>query len=220
MRVIAGMATYRGRERCIIEALNSLVNQVDEIHVYVNDATRVNYTHEKVYIHRFPLGDIGDRGKFYLPTRGDIYLTVDDDLIYPKDYVQKCIEGINKHNTAVTFHGRNLLPNAASYYKGAKERFRCLDRVASDVPVQFPGTGVMAWRHGEVNFDLGRFKESNMADVFSGIELFRQGKKAVCLAHPKGWIQHSKQIAISETIGGKIGKEKNQMFYINQIGML
>ena len=34
--------------------------------------------------------------------------TVDDDLIYPEDYIETMINGIEKHNNPVAMHGRCL----------------------------------------------------------------------------------------------------------------
>ena len=44
------------------------------------------------------IGDIGDRGKFYWCEKiKGIHLTVDDDILYPADYVEKIVEGMNRN---------------------------------------------------------------------------------------------------------------------------
>lgn len=216
--LIGGMATFKGRERCIIDAVNSIINQLDELHIYANDDIDLSSfdNNSKIIIHRHPLGDLGDAGKFYLPLKNAYFFTLDDDLIYPSNYVENMIYGIKKYNCVVTHHGRNLINNAVSYYKGAREKYRCLDNVIKDVIVDFPGTGVMAWCSDYILFDVKDFPSKNMADVHAACKIKSENKKAMCLSHVKGWIKHSNKLNMNTTIGCSKGKEKDQMTYINK----
>ena len=217
---IAGMATYTGREKCRVDAYRSIINQVDELHVYVNDDSPVHESminDKKVTIHRHPKGDIGDRGKFYLPKKNAYYFTIDDDLIYPRDYVSKTLEGLQKHGTVVTWHGRNINKKADRYYNGGHEKYRCLGYVKNDVEVEFPGTGVMAWCSDDIDFNMSDFKTSNMADVYAGIKIINEGKRAVCLAHKNGWIIHSSRLNINDTIALQKDREKGHIKIIKEL---
>lgn len=219
MPIIGGMATFRGREESVVEALGSIINQVDELHLYANDDINIRFEHPKLIIHRHPKGDIGDVGKFYMPqNKMAYYFTFDDDLIYPKDYVKKSLEGMELYNKPISWHGRNLNSQSKTYYKGEHQKFRCLLEVKNNVEVDFCGTGVFAWRKDMVTFNLSDFKEKNMADVFVGIKLNNIGLRCVCLAHEKWWIKQTTKVIRSIAIGRQNKtKEGNQMKYIKEL---
>jgi hypothetical protein len=93
--------------------------------------------------------DMGDAGKFYKVQEYDnsYYLSIDDDLIYPSDYVSNIINNLNKYNNDViiSHHGRTLKPDAKSYYNDAIIKLKCLNLVNNYQEVQFGGTGVMGF---------------------------------------------------------------------------
>lgn len=217
--IVAGMATYKGREKCRVDAYKSIIRQVDELHIYVNDDSPIHESilnDKKVTVHRHPLGDIGDRGKFYLPKKNAHYFTLDDDLIYPHDYVMKTLRGIRKHRRVVSWHGRTLNKDAGRYYNGGHQKYRCLGYVKNDVEVEFPGTGVMAWCSDDFTFDIKDFESSNMADVWAGIKLINANNKAVVLAHKNGWIHHSSKLKITDTIASQKDREKGHIEIIKE----
>lgn len=224
--IIAGMATFKGRERCLVEAYSSIINQVDELHIYANDDILVHdiiQNDSKVTIYRHPVGDLGDVGKFYFnQDRHAYYFSLDDDLIYPKDYISQSIKGLERYGNPITWHGRNLQPRPTSYYKGRHSKYRCLKDVYNDVYVQFPGTGVMVWRKDMITFDVSDFKEKNMADVFAGIKLNNNDVDIVCLNHRAKWIVHSKKLNMTKTIGSTSNgnREGNQIKWINELWQL
>jgi hypothetical protein len=81
MKIVVGMATFAGREKAVERAMQSLVNQVDEIILYDNEVNPNLY----------------DNGKFYglkLQRKPCYYFTADDDLIYPSNFVQTMIDAI------------------------------------------------------------------------------------------------------------------------------
>jgi len=113
MKTVVGMATFKGREKAVDTAINSLSNQVDEIILYDNEVNP----------------DLTDNGKFYglsLQKEPCYYFTCDDDLFYPSNYVETMIESIERLGGIVTHHGRKLKGLYLSYYRG-HENFRCLD---------------------------------------------------------------------------------------------
>lgn len=176
MKVVVGMATFKGRERQLEKAYESLIKQVDDIHIYDNSQEP----------------DLTDNGKFYSIikySRPTYFFTCDDDLLYSPDYVQRTIEGIDKYNCIVTYHGRKLLGLNRNYYTGHKA-FRCLDRIDDDIFVDVCGTGCTAFRTDYFFApDLWKSEDKLMSDLVFSLEAAKQDKDIVLLKHEKGFIQ-------------------------------
>lgn len=174
MQVVCGIATFGNRP--LDRVINSLIDQVDRIIVYDNE-TNPNLT---------------DNGKFFGLTKINepcYYFSVDDDLLYPKDYVKKTIEAIEKCQCIITHHGRQLLGKDRDYYRGHKS-FRCLDAVTVTEHLDVAGTGVTAFRTDYFNPNkLHESKDLRMSDLLFSLEAAKQGKKIMIVPHESGWIQ-------------------------------
>lgn len=108
--IVANLATYPPRSKALFGVLNSLASQVDCINLILNE-----YEIVPDIISRFeninaviPKHDTKDAGKFYCHTsEADYVLLVDDDIIYPQNYVQKTISNFNSldnHNVIAGYH--------------------------------------------------------------------------------------------------------------------
>lgn len=107
MRRVGQIATYPGRVQNLPLMIESVAPQLDEVHVVLNQFTKrqqlalprppnVHYT--------IPRDDLKDTGKFWRKPEDDEYVfLMDDDLIFPPDYVE----------TMIGFHGRLPTPRAA-----------------------------------------------------------------------------------------------------------
>lgn len=210
-RVIISMATMPERVEVLKSTVNSLLPQCDELHIYLNNFTNIpEFLQDfKIICHLSNLceGDLGDVGKFYgLQNKIGYLFSVDDDLIYPPDYVQKMITGIKKYNSPVTLHGKifNTAP-IKKYYSGAsiKETFPCLHAVKEDKEVQIAGSGVFAYHSNMINFDIKDFKHINMSDIYCSILCHKAGLKMFVLAHEKGYIKEQKSVDVNNSIWAK-----------------
>lgn len=207
-QVIASLASMACREKALEQTIYSIIDQVDHIYVYLNDYLKVPtflYT-DKITVmeadHSY--GDIGDVGKFAIPEDFSGYhLTLDDDIIYDKNYVRTMIAGIEKYNrkAVVTMHGRTFSHQPmASYYRAAAQYYRCLDKVQMDAPVHVPGSGCMAYHTDTIRFGLEIFEHSNMSDIYAGIHCQRKQVPCICLAHPAGFLMDSDMYDASQSI--------------------
>jgi hypothetical protein len=135
--------------------------------------------------------------KFYELDKSDGYfLTVDDDLIYPPNYVEYMIAKCKEYgNTKViTLHGRNfnVFP-IKSYYAKASERYSCLHHVGKNASVQFGGTGVMCFHTDLLKLPIDYFKYPNMADVWVGKYCYENNIEILCVRHESGYIGYIPQ---------------------------
>lgn len=155
------MATRPGREKSLVEALKSLIGQADEINVYYNykpeAPTEVNLLPgvKPVYA---PEGDLGAKGKFYFARDFEgYYLTVDDDIRYPKGYVRHLVERIDYYDrrAIVGLHGTRYQPRRRmkSYWNDKQVRLFFFDALSTDSYVTMLGTGTMGFHTDTTRFD-------------------------------------------------------------------
>lgn len=193
--IVAGIATIPTRIEQVKRTIESLLPQVDFIHVALNNFTAVPECVKLSRVMR-EITQGSDEQKFLTvqsarrASANSIYLSCDDDLIYPPDYVKVMKERL-EHYDIVTCHGRNFnsFP-IQSYYKSAGSKYRCLDKVSTDIPVMIGGTGCMAFRPDNFNISIADFPSKYMADIHFSIKARKEGKKIMCIAHEAGWIKY------------------------------
>jgi hypothetical protein len=135
--------------------------------------------------------DLTDNGKFAFLRSDEYYFTADDDILYPKDYIEHTLQRLKSYpECVVSYHGRKLKAKGVRYYAG-HTAFACLGHVGTDQIIDIPGTGVMAFDSNHFMPDVFRYKENRMADVLIGCEAVRHKVQVICLAHGFGWIRNN-----------------------------
>lgn len=181
--VWAGMATLSDRHDMRGMAINSILPQVDRLIVADGD-------------HR------GDQAKFlgceYAPA-GTVFVAVDDDLIYPPDYIDALLAGLERHpGSIVSFHGWKM-DEAGELYV---ENYRCLENVWEDVEVHVAGTGVCAFSLDTLRPTMDWFGSVN-ADVWLALKAQTLGIPRVVLAHRSYWLGYSQKPASAKNEAGE-----------------
>lgn len=180
MKIIIGMATMNSREYSIKYTIKSLQKQTvkpDEVIIYNNDQNEYDAT---------------DNAKFYYFEQKHnepvYFLTMDDDIIYPENYIENTINMIEKYKCIVTYHGREINHRDVNYYTKHK-CYSCLRSVLEDKAIAIPGTGVSAFRSDYFKPE-GIFYNDNkrMSDILFGLEAQKQNKQIVLLKHESQWI--------------------------------
>lgn len=188
------------REEQLKHTVFSLVNQVDYIHVVLNNYDHnpfenINRNKSKIKIY-YSDNSLGDASR-YIPLK-NIYnsyiFTVDDDLIFDPYYIEDTLLRMRQSRyKIVSYHGRsfNNFP-IESYYNSATKRCRCLDYLESDHKVQFGGSGCMAFHTSQFKPNINDFKRSNMSDIWIGLMAKKIGIQIYALKHEKGYIKYQK----------------------------
>lgn len=110
--IIANMGTYPARRQVIIEALNTLLPQVDVLNLCLNNYDVI--PNELIGIEKLncfiPTEDYRDVGKFVVNgfNENDDIFYVDDDILYPADYVERMMkyrESIKHLHPIIGLHG-------------------------------------------------------------------------------------------------------------------
>lgn len=207
--IICGLATIENRKDNLKITVNSLINQVDKLYVYQNGYKEIFdfLIHTKIkVISSLDTGiDMGDAGKFYTieKHKNCYYLSCDDDIIYPNDYVKNIINNLKKYNNKVivTHHGRTMKPNATSYYNEIEKGFRCLDEITEEQTIDFGGTGVMGMYVNLVEgLNFSYFKSPNMGDIWVGKYAKENKIPIIILPHKENWIGTSMTLTETDTI--------------------
>lgn len=173
------MATFPARFSVIGRAVESLLNQTiapTKVLIHVNESSESPPLPDdpRIEVHCSPDENLTDIGKFKMAgmvSEGYV-LTVDDDIIYPPDYVESHLTWLKAYdNKAITgFHGA-VLPVGAPIktwreYK-EKRRVHWFKRGLSlPLPVQIVGTGTMGYHVDCVSFDYTQFYHQRMVDLF------------------------------------------------------
>lgn len=189
MRISANMATIERRKHLLPKVISSIVDQVDVVRIWANDYTPdINY--DKVEVHGGK--DLTDNGKFaFLPyVKDEMYFTIDDDLLYPDNYVQNTLHYLKKYpNHYISYHGRKLLGKGRNYYRGHKQ-YHCLRTVNGNWEIDVPGTGVGAFHTDLIQFDPIEWEHNLMSDLMVGRELAKKGIPALCVQHKIWWLKN------------------------------
>lgn len=190
--ISACVASFPPRERQLRLAVRSLIDQVDVIYVYLNQYAHVPdfLNHPRIVVE---LGgvDLRDNGKFhFVPKVPDGYcFTVDDDIIYPPDYIQGLIRKIEIYGrkAAVGLHGTIFAKPFVSYFEGRRVlHFR--QSLARDQVVDQLGTGTLAfhtslWRPSGEHFD-----STGMVDAWIAAEARRRDVTLIAVERRKAWL--------------------------------
>ena len=208
--ICAGMATVRERERLFRKALNSICGQVDNITVVLNNYDTVPLWLSKMRNVNCVLSDnrLGDAGKFlHIDQCNGFYVSVDDDLIYPPNYVPYMMSKYMQHvGSIITLHGKLFKRPIESSHRGITQSFHCLRPVKGDHIVDTGGTGVMLLNTNDIKISINDFIVPNMADIWLSKLAKEQGVNIVVVEHNHGWLKYLNPV---KTIWGAHDREKD-----------
>ena len=189
--ITAQLAAIPKREDFLKKVIDSLLPQVDVLRVFLNSYKKVPGWLEILPVECKLLDNsTGDAAKFYgIENIEGYFFSCDDDLIYPKNYVQTIIDKIEiyKRKAIITLHGRTMPDRPVrSYYRDRFETYRCLGTVDYDVRVPVGGTGVMGFHTSTIKLKYSDFRLPNMADIWVSGYAKRQKVPIVVIAHKAG----------------------------------
>jgi hypothetical protein len=231
--VKASIATMYSRITQAKQAIKSLCKQVNEVYVVLNvmndDTNVVEWSNEIAAIspnvHCIVSDNTLGDAERYLPVDQDaIWLTCDDDLIYPKDYVKLLRKALHSYGGIVTFHGKRYLTGSIVTFSapgyGNVYNFRCLYTEQQDMILHVPGSGVMMWDGREVDLRYQHFQRKNMADIEVGRIALDQGVQVSGIAHGDWWIRYNQpddQTIWEQTYGNDQEQTKQVKLIIDRV---
>lgn len=189
--IFVGIASIPKREKALKQALQSLTNQVDKIFVALNGYTKIPAYASEFSNVEFMLTDnsLGDANKFIkVDEVQGYYFSCDDDIVYPKDYVEKMIKKLSQYGGIITCHARTIIkPKIRSFYRDTQQHHFML-RQYEDIRSHIPGTGVCMFHTDQVPVSYNDFKAPNMADIWLGVFAKENNIPVTCIERQRRWL--------------------------------
>lgn len=176
-------------EKCI----ESLYGQADRIVVWLN-----NYKETPAFLKRPWIevvhwdNSLWDAMKFIkIDWYKGYYITCDDDLYYPKNYVKYLIDQIERYErkAIVWIHWICVPPKKIDSYYNNCYRFSYKNPLPTDFFVNVLGTGTTAFHTDTIKVSIKDFKKANMGDIWLGMLAQKQWVPMCCLRREKWVIQ-------------------------------
>jgi len=193
--VVAGMATMPSRRDTFVQALSSILPQVDRLFLFLDRfETLPTIRHPAVVpLTSQTFGDLRANGKLLgllMCSPGDLYLTVDNDILYPPDFVERLREGLASggDRMVVGVHGSVLKPGLTSYWRDRQLAERTSER-RMPRRVDVLGTDGAMFSTACLHFDVRSWEHRNMVDLCFALKCARRSLDRIILPRPAGWIR-------------------------------
>lgn len=193
--LVAGMATMPSRRANARIAIGSILKQVDRLYLFLDRfETPVDIRHPKIVALRSQdFGDLRANGKLLGLTMcvgPTLYFTVDDDIRYPDDYVERMAKQLLAlpRNTVLGVHGSRLKPPVRSYREDRQSLHRALLRTEHEL-VDVIGTDSAVFFNSVLNFDVRSWSSVNMVDLNFAIECAKRGLDRKLATRRRFWVE-------------------------------
>lgn len=195
--IVAGMATMPSRIHTAPRAIASILPQVDRLWLCLDGFDSVpNFAnHPKIFCEfSRDHGGLRAEGKFLglaLDEKAEVYVSADDDLLYPKNYVRRLtfLSRSLPGSVAAGCHGSVFRPPVQSYVKDRKVRkarrmqlapWRYVDLLATNGSVHFVR---------DMRFDPREWTYRNQVDLNFMEESLARGMRLVTAARTRNWVR-------------------------------
>jgi hypothetical protein len=199
--IAVGLASIPDRIHQLFATLLSIIHQVDHIYVYLNNYESIPdfLDHAKISVYTSEThGDLGAAGKFFKidDIKTGYYFTIDDDIIYPSDYVERIVSTLQKYkNTvAVCVHG-SIFGAPIEWYFERTKVFNMLKGLKQDMFVTLAGSGCLAFYRPSMQMRFKDYFPEVMCDLKFSIMAREQGIPIISLARPSAWLRPQKKIS-------------------------
>ena len=194
---VACMATFPARHATLPAVVASLAPQVDRLFIYANETTEGlppldAWPNVTVLDSRNHAGDLSANGKIF-PTRflrDCTVFTVDDDFIYPRDYVSRYLGVFEAFGgrCCVATHG-SVFPERPRWYYERCQVFSAVQALQAAQLATLAGSGTFAFRQSSLRLDPDDFLGEVMVDLKLSLAAAEQELPIWCVARPKSWLR-------------------------------
>lgn len=185
--------------------------------MYLNNFEEVPpfLSEEEAQLSSDAIGDLGDSGKFYWfndKTGLDHthYLTVDDDLGYPLNYVAALVEEFDARDgrAIVGVHGSTFSLPIENFVTSRDERFRFYENLNRARTVHILGTATTLLSRETIDLSLDDFSMRNAADLQLAIAAQRQRVPMVALARYNNWVTEERLGPTQDFLYGRLRRNE------------
>lgn len=200
--IVCGVASIPERAQSLKGTVASILPFVDELHVYLNNYADVPdfLGQPKITVYRSQeFGDRGDAGKFFTVGRTSaFYLAIDDDILYPDDYVWRMVNALRDYRrrgrrVAVGLHGKIMGAEVNHFYRDHARQFHYSAALDEARGVHVLGTGTVAFHTADLPITIADFEgPRNLADIHFSLACQRHGVGCLVLPRPQNHIKTQK----------------------------
>lgn len=201
--ITANMATIPERTEIAIKAINSIYDQVSVVRLYLNNFKNVpsEFKDDKIQIHQGK--DLCSSGKvFWAKNPNEYYFCIDDDILYPSDYVINTVDKLNKYNddVVISYHGRSFQKDKKieNYFEDHIKYISFKGKNRRDTEVDIIGNGVSCWNTNKIKIDIDKFPCYYMDDILVSAQANAQGKKRIVVSHEEDYFQSLERLKSRE----------------------
>lgn len=220
--IIASLATLASRRGGLRRVVESILPQVDRLYVYLNGHEELPecLRHRKaVPVFSRDAGYRGAEAKLWftdpasyqaimMPPPDAVHFTIDDDIVYPPNYVERMVAALERHPGAVVCVHGSIFREPFESYRGSRMSVRFMAGLAEDAQVHVPGSGTMAYRLRDLEVQLRRDLDPRMPTIDPSLAVLckRRGVPVWAIARPLGWLQY-----VPPPKGGTIYEQRSQV---------
>jgi len=197
LNTIGGMATIKSRLSTLEAVLDSIVNQLSILYVYFNDHKEVprfisKYRNVVAILGVDSYGDLNANAKMYFMDyeESGIAFTLDDDIIYPSNYVSRMLAMYSRYpkGACLSVHG-SVIPDHASWYYERKIVYGFQNAMGKSNIVNLIGSGTAVFPVGilhNYNFD---YKNLIYVDLQITLASLHSLLPVVVVSRPSQWLK-------------------------------
>lgn len=169
-----GMAVIPSRLSNLKKSIPILAQQADAVYVHINNYNNEDISFlsniQKVKV-TVSTENYGDAMKFKMidSCTPGYYFSVDDDILYPIDYVAKmrALLQLHSNNIIACVHGSTFDPHLpVAGFINRRKMYDFREELKINTKVIMGGTGTVAFHTDRVQVKLADFKKPNMADIW------------------------------------------------------
>lgn len=221
MSTLVAVATTPERVALLPRSLGSLRPQCDRLHVYLNGHAQVPECVRELADHFYqaPANEGADRKFAWAHEHDGVYLSCDDDFVYPADYVARMSGELARWSAElgaplfVTAHGRTYPPRP----KDSADQIGAPATLNAHCPhgrwVNHAGTGVLAWDASRLRVPLS-YPVLNRTDVQLSAWANARGIPIWTVPHFAGWLKPIRHN------GGSVGLESRREGHASKNALL
>ena len=196
-KCIGSMASHPGRRKTLGDVVRAIAPQLDVLYIYLNEYDRIP---EELghHVNVVPLlgyqdrGDLSAAGKMIFLTRetsGQAFV-LDDDVIYPPDYVDTmlAVHASLGGNVGVCVHG-SVIPDSASWYYERSVIYDVETNLTDVAAVNLVGSGTFSYLIEEGRLDFDQFLGPVQVDLTISKSFLASGMPLAACPRSKGWLQ-------------------------------
>lgn len=206
-KCIGSMATFPAREKTLNDVVSSLSKQLDVLYIYLNEYTYIpkcleNYDNVIPVLGIDTYGDLNANGKMiYLDYEQDdcLVFTMDDDIIFPDNYVQTMsnyLESMN-YKVALTVHG-SIIPDTASWYYERTHIFGARKAFSTHKAVNLVGSGTFVYNYKSIPLTFVDFTKEVYVDLNLSLAALNSGIPLIAVKREADWIKFIKYVGLWE----------------------